>query len=91
MLINDVYDGEVFDFNNVSKSLCLTNRDIVNASLEQIEDGVVMGSQTWEYEYWSSTEWYYNQAYHVNTMSGSIMGGSKDGRYNQLVRCVLAF
>ncbi len=91
LLINDVYDGEVFDFNNVSKSLCLTNRDIVNASLEQIEDGVVMGSQTWEYEYWSSTEWYYNQAYHVNTMSGSIMGGSKDGRYNQLVRCVLAF
>lgn len=92
LLINDDYDGEVFEFNNISSSLCLTNRNVINEKLAQIENAELIGcNKEWSYDYWSSTEWYYNQAYHVSADDGSVMGGSKDGAYNQQIRCVLAF
>lgn len=94
LLINDVYDGDVLDFNDVAGSLCNSNRKIINETLAQIEAygaELIGANPNWAYDYWSSTDWVYSQTYHISAQSGSIMCGSKDGKVNQLVRCVLAF
>lgn len=91
LLINGEHDGDVFDFNNISKDKCLANKAVINASLQEIEGAELMGRNDWAYDYWSSTEWDKSQAYQVSTYKGNVMGSQKSASNNQLVRCVLAF
>lgn len=91
LLMNDEHDGEVFDFNNVAKDKCCINKAVINASLEKLSGAEVIGRRDWAYEFWSSADWNEAQAYQVSSLSGGVMGSAKDGRHNQVVRCVLAF
>lgn len=91
LLINDIYDGEVLDFNNAAKNKRCINKAKINASLSKVPEAQLIGRTDWAYDFWTSTDYDAKQAYFVSAFDGSIMCVAKDGRHNQMVRCVLAF
>lgn len=91
LLVNSEHDGDVFDFNNVAADKKGLNKATINKSLAKINGASLIGDANWGYELWSSTEWTKTDAYHVSSADGAVMGSSKGGANNQLVRCILAF
>ncbi len=91
LLINDEYDGDVFDFNNTAKSLCLKNRKFIDQRLALIPGAESISNEAWAFDFWSSNDWDKQSAYQISTFDGSIGGSYKYYNSNQLARCVLAF
>lgn len=91
LLVNSEHDGDVFDFNNIARDKAGLNKAVINASLSAVDGADLIGSDSWAYDFWSSTEWMVTQSYHVSSLTGMVMGGSKNDYQNQVVRCVLAF
>lgn len=91
LLLNEEIDGEVLLYNNAENAKCMKNAPVINAALEQISGAEPLSRSNWSFDYWTSFEWYNEQAYHVSSDSGTVMGGGKTNVYNQVIRCVLAF
>lgn len=91
LLVNSEHDGDVFDFNNIARDKACLNKAVINASLSAVDGADMIGINSWAYDFWGSTEWMVTQSYHVSSLTGMVMGGSKDDYQNQVVRCVLAF
>lgn len=95
LLINCEINGTEFDdilyFNNAASHLRLKNKPLIDYRLSMLSGAEPLGRVDWAYDYWSSTEWTYSNAYQISPGDGSIMGSNKANNNNQLVRCVLAF